>query len=110
MASKLHRDGIRTPPPGLLGRIEMPSAHRSLFRTPSASLKAAVLIILSGGAAGACAADANGDGSVNTAQAVTGGDQCQGVQLDASRQYKPKSFNDAHVAFGAGTLTFAVPS
>lgn len=35
---------------------------------------------------------------------------CNGVSLDARRDYRPKSWSDGHVAFSGGALTFAIPS
>ncbi|MDB4959942.1 MAG: hypothetical protein JWO36_7511 [Myxococcales bacterium] len=58
--------------------------------------------------AGGCSS--SGDETESVAQAVTGGNACDGVQLDASRQYQPTTWTDAHLAFAAGSLTFSVPS
>src|SRR5882672_6889167 len=41
---------------------------------------------------------------------ITGGSPCDGVQLDASHQYKPKSWTNARVAFSVGSLTFPIPA
>jgi cytochrome c peroxidase len=35
---------------------------------------------------------------------------CNGVSLDARRDYRPKSWTDGHVTFGGGALTFVIPS
>jgi cytochrome c peroxidase len=54
---------------------------------------------------GACASRDSIDES-----AVTGGSPCEGVQLDASRQYRPRTWTDAHVSFAVGSLSFAIPA
>jgi hypothetical protein len=54
---------------------------------------------------GACATRDSVDES-----AITGGSPCDGVQLDASRQYRPRSWTDATVSFPVGSLTFAIPA
>jgi hypothetical protein len=65
-------------------------------------------LLLAGAVAFACS---SGNGSIGSATgALTGGTPCGGVVLDASRQYSPKSWTDAHVAFAEGTLTFAIPA
>ena len=86
----------------------MHSTRRSLFRTPASSVQAAALLILTGCVAAACSSSGKDAGV--TAEALTGGSACEGVQLDASRQYKPNSWTDAAVTFPAGSLTFNVPS
>ncbi len=40
----------------------------------------------------------------------SGGTPCDGIDLDAIRYYHPKSRTDGHVAFPAGSLSFAVPA
>ena len=47
-------------------------------------------------------------GTVVSAQGVN--TPCDGIDLDAIRYYHPKSRTDGHVAFPAGSLTFAVPA
>jgi mono/diheme cytochrome c family protein len=88
----------------------MISSHRSLFRIPGASLRAAAALVLTATVAGACSSSGDEDPS-RTAQDLSGGSPCDGVQLDASRSYKPRnSWSDADVQFPVGQLTFQVPS
>lgn len=68
----------------------------------------ALVLVLSGSVAAACSS-APAEGVAETSQALTGGTACDGVQLDASRQYKPRSFVDGEVSFASGSLTFNVP-
>jgi hypothetical protein len=88
----------------------MHTVRRTLFRSSTrTSIGAAALLLTVGAVAAACSG--GGDKSPGGyGQELTGGDQCSGVQLDASTFYKPRSWADATVNFAAGTLTFAVPS
>lgn len=79
------------------------------FLSPSASLRVAAVLVLSGTVAAACSS-APADSTGLAQQALTGGSPCAGVQLDAARQYKPKSWTDGQVSFAVGSLTFQVPS
>lgn len=67
---------------------------------------AAVLVL--SGAVGACSADL--DPVTVSDSALTGGSPCEGVILEASRFYKPKSRTDGYLAFASGSLSFPVPS
>src|SRR4051812_26285739 len=77
--------------------VEANLLMKHLFRSRYASFRAAAVIILSGGIAAACSS--GGEGTGVTAEALTGGSACDGVQLDASRFYRPRSWNDAEVNF-----------
>jgi hypothetical protein len=90
----------------------MLSIRRSVFRTPGANLRALAAVLIVGAMAAACSSSGDEDPS-NLGQELTGGSACSGVQLDASRTYKPRNrWEDANVSFGpsGGQLTFQIPS
>ena len=70
-----------------------------------------MLVLLGGVSAAACSA---GDGTTaNDAGRGTSAlseSPCNGVSLDARRDYRPKSWTDGHVTFAGGALAFIIPS
>jgi cytochrome c peroxidase len=83
---------------------------QSVFRAPAASLRAAALVLVSGMSAAGCS-DPPDEGSGVAPEALSAEPSpCDGVSLDARRDYRPRSWTDGHVAFAGGALTFVVPA
>ncbi len=83
------------------------SLSLSLFRNPSASLRAAAVLVIGGAAAAACSSGP--EEPTDIAVQFVSPSPCDGVALDARRDYKPKSWTDGTVSF-AGSLAFVIPT
>lgn len=83
----------------------MRSNRRPVFRDLPCAVRAVLLV--AGLPAAACSLEESAT-TQETFAAVSS--RCEGVSLDARRSYHPRHFADGHVAFGDGTLAFAIPA
>ncbi len=83
----------------------MTNNRRTLFRKP-VGIHVAALMVMSGAVAAAFSFGGN-ERTEATARRVN--TPCDGIDVDATRRYKPTRRTDAHVEFPLGSLTFAVP-
>ena len=83
----------------------MTNNRRTVFRKP-VGIHVAALMVMSGAVAAAFSFGGNEKTEVTVRRVNT---PCDGIDVDATRRYKPARRTDAHVEFPFGSLTFAVP-
>ena len=83
----------------------MTNNRRTVFRKP-VGIHVAALMVMSGAVAAAFSFGGNERTEVTVRRVNT---PCDGIDVDATRRYKPARRTDAHVEFPLGSLTFAVP-
>ena len=66
--------------------------------------------IIPGFVIAACSVEPEGEGVVVAEALAALPTRCDGLALDARRDYRPKRVEDGHVMFGDGPLAFAIPA